>query len=103
MERVSSEDSRLRRREVREVAYSRLCSFLGDGNTPRSVAWVGPTSPDVPRGGMIPSKPRKRPPNPGIVGGFGIMVRGSSSNSQGVPSITSTTRIQDPYLTTDHA
>ena len=37
MERVSSEDSRIRRREVKEAAYLRPGSLGGGGNTPCSI------------------------------------------------------------------
>ena len=40
MERVSSEDSLLQRRDVREAAYLRPCNLGGEGNTPCSVVWV---------------------------------------------------------------
>lgn len=71
MERVSSEDSRFQRREVREAAYLRPRSLGGGGNTPCSIVWIDLVSLDVLRG-TIPFMRPELLPSMGVVGVFGV-------------------------------
>ena len=92
IERASSEDSRLRRREVREAAYVRPCSLGRGGKTPYSVVLVNLPSLDVLRG--TASKRRDvLPPSVGLVGTPGVPGSDNSSNSQGILPTTSTVKI----------
>jgi len=69
MERVSSEDSLLQRREVREAAYLRPWSLGGGGSMPCSVAWVGLVSL-----GRVPESCERQelPPSVGVGGIPGV-------------------------------
>jgi len=91
-ERVSSEDSRFRRREVREAAYLRPCSLREGGNTPCSVAFVDLPSFDVLRGTVLKSR-EALPPSVGLMGILGVPgwdCSSGSSDSQGISFITGT-------------